>query len=193
MNFPTHDLHMTWPQGMVSMAFNPLLSPFLQAGQISAEVSVAFEVVEGADSDDEVLNVMGMRVFRESGCEWVVDDAGHIGLSFSGLVDEAGPLVLLEGVREGTQKEGSVGLAAWKSEYQCCKIADQYSKRVIIPFPHPSPSLPSPSPLSRSSTSPPRPTQTSSSCPSRHSEQPPPPFQLHPHCHSSSLHPPSPS
>ena len=95
------------------MAFRPLLSPFLQAGQISAEVSVALEVIEVVESEDEVLKVMGTRVFRESGCEWVVDEAGHIGLSFSGLADEAELLALLEGVREGTQKEGRVGLAAW--------------------------------------------------------------------------------
>ena len=96
------------------MAFKPLLSPFLQAGQISAEVSVAFEVAEEAEAEVEVLKVMGTRVFRESGCEWVVDDPGHIGFSFSGLAGEAEPLALLEGVREGTQKEGRVGLAAWK-------------------------------------------------------------------------------
>lgn len=114
MNFPTHDLHITWPQGMVSMDFKPLLSPFLQAGQISAEALVAFEVAEEAEAEVEVLKVTGTRVFRESGCEWVVDDAGHIGLSFGGLADEAEPVALLEGVREGTQKEGRVGLAAWK-------------------------------------------------------------------------------
>lgn len=47
----------------------------------------------------------------------MVDDAGHIGLSFSDLVDEAELLALLDGVREGTQKEGRVGLAAYGTEY----------------------------------------------------------------------------
>lgn len=51
------------------MAFKPLLRPFLQEGQMSAEVSVAFELVEELESEDDVLKVMGMRVFREIGCE----------------------------------------------------------------------------------------------------------------------------
>lgn len=51
------------------MAFKRLLRPFLQEGQISAEVSVAVELVEDVESGDEVLKVTAMRVFREIGCE----------------------------------------------------------------------------------------------------------------------------
>lgn len=50
------------------MAFKPLLRPFLQEGQMSAEVSVAVELVD-VESEDELLKVTAMRVFREIGCE----------------------------------------------------------------------------------------------------------------------------
>ena len=56
-----------------------------------------------------LLNVMGTSVLRDRGCVSLSDDAGHIGASFGGFV---GPFPFVEGVREGTQKEGRVCLAA---------------------------------------------------------------------------------
>lgn len=81
----------------------------MQAGQIIVGVWV---------EDDEsllLLNVTGMSVLRDKGCVSFSDDAGHIGDSFVGFV---GSLSFVEGVREGTQKEGSFSLAACgKDEY----------------------------------------------------------------------------
>ena len=56
-----------------------------------------------------LLNVTGTRVFRDKGCVSFSDDAEQIGDSFVGFV---GSLSFVEGVREGTQKEGSFSLAA---------------------------------------------------------------------------------
>ena len=63
MNLSTHGLHMTWPQGMVSMAFRPLERPFLQEGQIRTGVVDLSEETEEGDLD--VLKVTGIRVLRD--------------------------------------------------------------------------------------------------------------------------------
>ena len=46
MNLSTHGLQMTWPQGMVSMAFRPLERPFLQAGQMRVRLVVFSEKLD---------------------------------------------------------------------------------------------------------------------------------------------------
>ena len=53
-----------------------------------------------------MLNSTGMRVLRERGCGFVLDEAGHRGWNFRcfGVELEA------EGVRDGTQKEGRICL-----------------------------------------------------------------------------------
>ena len=56
-----------------------------------------------------LLNVMGTSVFRERGCVFFSEDAGHTGDRFKGFADT---FPFVEGVREGTQKEGRVCLAA---------------------------------------------------------------------------------
>ena len=64
------------------------------------------------ESDESLLfvNVMGTRVFRERGCVAFSEDAGHTGDRFKAFADT---LPFVEGVREGTQKEGRVCFAAW--------------------------------------------------------------------------------
>lgn len=67
------------------------------------------------DGDVEVASVLPVekvtvtRVLRDSGWVSFGEEAGQRGCSFWGFV--GGEWV--EGVREGTQKEGRVGLAAW--------------------------------------------------------------------------------
>lgn len=59
--------------------------------------------------DSGVVNFMETRDLRENGCEFV-DEDGHVGESLEALSVEVLTLTLEEGVREGTQKEGRVGL-----------------------------------------------------------------------------------
>ena len=75
----------------------------MQAGQTKAGASV--EVEESLLFE----NVMGTRVLRDKGCVSFADEAGHIGDSFKALV---GKFPFVEGVKEGTQKEGRFCLAA---------------------------------------------------------------------------------
>jgi len=107
MNFPAHGLHSTCPHGTVIVALSVLLSVLSHAGQIgvcaSADVDVDVEVAL-------VENVSVMRVFRDRGWVSVGEEAGQRGCSFWGLDVEGRWEV--EGVREGTQKEGRVGFAA---------------------------------------------------------------------------------
>lgn len=90
MNLFTHGLQITWPQGIVSMAFTPFASPFLQAGQILFAVDSSPFVV--ADSlkfgPEDVLNVTVMRDLSDSGWGLSSDDAGQEGLSFSRFWDK---------------------------------------------------------------------------------------------------------
>lgn len=75
----------------------------MQAGQTKAGASVAVE--------ESLLfeKVMGTRVLRDRGCVFFSDEAGHMGDSFKDLF---GTFPFVEGVREGTQKEGRFFLAA---------------------------------------------------------------------------------
>ena len=79
-----------------------LLRTLVHAGHIRVGVLVEFESLL-------VLNVIGMSVLSERGCVFVSEEAGHMGASLTGFV---GPLPPVEGVSDGTQKEGSVSLAA---------------------------------------------------------------------------------
>lgn len=58
-----------------------------------------------------VLKLMVIRDLRESECLFSGDDAGHNGESLGGL---ASCELFVDGVSDGTQKEGKVGLAAFK-------------------------------------------------------------------------------
>lgn len=87
---------------MVSIAFRVFERPFLHAGQISADVSAVEEVAS------EVVNLMETRDLRDRGCAIDDDEEGHKGESLTALGKEFA--VFEEGVREGTQNEGSVGL-----------------------------------------------------------------------------------
>lgn len=102
MNFPAQGLQRTWPQGMVSIALRVFERPFLHAGQISVDGSTE----EGVPS--EVVNFMETRDLRDRGCASDDDEDGHKGESFPALGKEFA--VFEDGVREGTQNEGSVGL-----------------------------------------------------------------------------------
>jgi hypothetical protein len=72
-------------------------------------------VCASVDVDVEVASVLPVekvtvtRVLRDSGWVSLGEEAGQSGCSFWGLVG----VEWVEGVREGTQKEGRVGLAAW--------------------------------------------------------------------------------
>lgn len=75
-----------------------------------ASVDVDVEVVlEAVSLSMLVEKVTVTRVLRDSGWVSLGEEAGQRGCSFWGFV--GGQWV--EGVREGTQKEGRVGLAAW--------------------------------------------------------------------------------
>lgn len=58
-----------------------------------------------------VLKFMVIRDLRDCECLFSGDDAGHNGESLSGL---ASCELFVDGVSDGTQKEGKVGLAAFK-------------------------------------------------------------------------------
>ena len=105
---------MTWPQGMVSMALRPLERAFLQEGHIREGEGSEGEGLEDTLMvlDDEVVKVTGIRVFSESGWGDVSEEAGQKGWSLGGFVDDEVCVVVKEGVKEGTQKEGSVGSEA---------------------------------------------------------------------------------
>ena len=136
---------------MVRTAFRVLLRTLVQAGQMMMGASV--EVEESLF----LLKVMGTSVLRDKGCVSLSDDAGHIGASFEGF---AGPFPFVDGVRDGTQKEGRVGLAASKT---ISTLLFKYQPRAEhLPSHHLWPFWLSVSPPSRSATSPPHPTQISS-------------------------------
>lgn len=59
--------------------------------------------------DSAVVNFIETRDLRENGCE-LDDEEGHNGESLEALSIEVLTLTSEEGVREGTQKEGRVGL-----------------------------------------------------------------------------------
>lgn len=59
--------------------------------------------------DSAMVKFMETRDLRENGWGFV-DEEGHNGESLEALSVEWLPLALEEGVREGTQKEGRVGL-----------------------------------------------------------------------------------
>jgi hypothetical protein len=109
MNFATHGLHSTCPQGIANTAFELFESDFRHAGQDGTGVLLAGEASS--------VNFMLVRVFRESG--WVLASAeeGQSGFSFGifGTSWMAVEAVLESGVCEGTQKEGR-----WVAEAFCC-------------------------------------------------------------------------
>ena len=81
----------------------------MRGGSVSfaAVVGVVDAGVAVSLSEVVVLNLTEMRVLRERGWDVVVEEAGQRGWSLRGL---EGLLWVVEGVREGTQKEGRVGL-----------------------------------------------------------------------------------
>lgn len=101
-NFPAQGLQRTWPQGMVSIALRVFERPFLHAGQISVDGLAEEEVVS------EVVNLIETRDLRDRGCAVDDDEDGHKGESLATFGKEF--VDFDEGVREGTQNEGSVGL-----------------------------------------------------------------------------------
>lgn len=107
MNFPAQGLQRTWPQGMVSIALRVFESPFLHAGQTS---------VDGSEEEvaSEVVNLIETRDFRDRGCTIDDDEDGHKGESLAALCMEF--VVFEEGVREGTQNDGRVGLEDWSQK-----------------------------------------------------------------------------
>ena len=58
-----------------------------------------------------VVNLMETRVLSARGWLSVVEEAGQSGKSFVG---RSGELWLFDGVKEGTQKDGSTGFEAYK-------------------------------------------------------------------------------
>lgn len=91
---------------MVSIALRVLERPFLHAGQTS---------VDGSEEvASEVVNFMETRDFRDRGCTIDDDEDGHKGESLAALCMEF--VVFEEGVREGTQNDGSVGLEDWSQK-----------------------------------------------------------------------------
>lgn len=103
MNFETHGLQITCPQGIVRKALVLEERDFLQAGQMRFLFSA-----EGVA--DEVVKETGTRVLSERGCGAETAEAGHTGCSFTALEEVRDE----EGVSEGIQKEGSVCFEA------CC-------------------------------------------------------------------------
>lgn len=89
---------------MASIALSVFESTFLQAGQMRVGTS------DEGSLDSAVVKLMETRDLRENG--WGFVDEGHIGESLEALSVEALTLTLEEGVREGTQKDGRVGLEA---------------------------------------------------------------------------------
>ena len=84
MNWSTHVLHITWPQGTVSMALLATERPFLQDGQMKEARSSgeALGLVDlGFDglAVSGVLKVTAIRYLRESGWGDCRLEAGHIG------------------------------------------------------------------------------------------------------------------
>lgn len=104
MNFSAQGLQITWPQGIVSIALRVFERPFLHAGQTSVEEEVASEVV----------NFMETRDFRDRECTIDDDEDGHKGESLAALCIEF--VDFEEGVREGTQNDGSIGLEDWNQK-----------------------------------------------------------------------------
>jgi hypothetical protein len=75
MNFPTHGLHSTCPQGTARTALEPFERALRQAGQVRIR---ALELVEVEASS---VKFMGVRVFRESGCGEDSVEEGQRGFS----------------------------------------------------------------------------------------------------------------
>ena len=69
MNLFTHGLQITWPQGIVSMAFTPFARPFLQAGQIlcAVDLSPFVAAVSFEFGLEDVLNMTVMRDLSDIG------------------------------------------------------------------------------------------------------------------------------
>lgn len=74
----------------------------MQAGQIKIKSSTG-------EVDGVVLNVIETRVLSERGWLSVEEEAGHSG---EGFVRRSGELWLFDGVKEGTQNDGSTGFEA---------------------------------------------------------------------------------
>lgn len=97
-----HGLQSTWPQGTVSTALMVFVRFLSHAGHIR---------FGGSEEDLELgtfLKLIVTRDLREIGCLFSGDDAGHKANNFAGL---ASFKLFVEGVRDGTQKEGKVGFA----------------------------------------------------------------------------------
>lgn len=97
----------------MSVAFEALERSLLQAGQIRVcdDESVSGLGLEFALLELEVLEVekwIETRDLRLNGWGDVGDEAGQMGVGFAAVADVFEPV---EGVREGTQKEGRVCFA----------------------------------------------------------------------------------
>lgn len=109
MNFRPQGLQRTWPQGIARSALEALVRILVQAGQwrlgFSLSVVLAAVFVPGME------NLMVMRVLRDRGWCEVEDEPGQRGWSLEGVGDGFCAVeVEVDGVRAGTQKEGSVAL-----------------------------------------------------------------------------------
>lgn len=81
----------------IRIDLTPLLSPFLQLGQI--------RMVSPDFSSFSSVKCTVTRDLSEYPCLFVGLEAGHIGFSFLGLTSL--PLSATDGVKDGTQNEGS--------------------------------------------------------------------------------------
>lgn len=102
INFAAQGLHNACPHGIVRTALTLLVRLLSHAGHMIV-----------SDSVDEldlatVLKLMVISDLSERLCLFSGEEAGHKGDSFGGF---ASCRLFVDGVREGTQKEGRVGLA----------------------------------------------------------------------------------
>ena len=114
-----------------------------------------------------VLKLIVIKDLRDSECLFSGVDAEHNGDSFGGF---ALCELFMDGVSDGTQNEGKVGLA----DFEILASRSSFKDNLNIPSHRPAPSVPLPAPLSHSSASHPHPAQTSFSHPF-----PPPAMTLH--------------
>ena len=90
---------------MVITALMVFVRFFSHAGQMQVGGSV------GAEAFGTVLKLIVIMDLRESECLFSGDEAGQRGDSFAALLACAW---FVDGVRDGTQNEGSAGLADWR-------------------------------------------------------------------------------
>lgn len=100
----TQDMHRTWPHCSAMTGFEELDNAFKHEGQVLRFVSL--------DCPASCLKWIVTRPCIEIGCGLSAGDEGQMGILLS-LLEAGGSLLSwTSGVRDGVQKEGSVGFAA---------------------------------------------------------------------------------